>query len=80
MDYDQDKVDETVLALLCLTMFSDGGGTRAWKEYDWEVLDRLHTKGYISDPRNKAKSVIVTEEGVKRVRELFAQQFGRATS
>ena len=26
MDYDQDKVDEMVLALLSLTMFGDGPG------------------------------------------------------
>lgn len=27
IDYDQDEVDETVLALLCLTIFSEGGVT-----------------------------------------------------
>jgi hypothetical protein len=29
MEYSQDKVDEMVLALLCLTMFSEGGDARA---------------------------------------------------
>ena len=38
-------------------------------------LDRLHAKGYISDPKNKAKSVVVTEEGVKRSQELFEKCF-----
>ena len=28
MDYNRDKVDEVVLALLTLTMFEDGYGTR----------------------------------------------------
>ena len=35
MDYDTDKVDEMVLALLCLTMFPESGGTRAWKGHAW---------------------------------------------
>lgn len=75
MSYDQDKLDDTVLALLCLTMFTEAGGTRAWKGHAWEVLDRLHAKGYISDPKSKAKSVWMSEEGVKRARELFERNF-----
>jgi hypothetical protein len=50
-------------------------GARAWKGHDWNVLDRLHAKGYVSDPRSKAKSVVVTEEGVKPSRALFAKYF-----
>ena len=42
MDYDRDKVDEMVLALLWLTPAGDG---RAWKGHDWDALDRLHAKG-----------------------------------
>jgi hypothetical protein len=76
MDYDRDKVDEMVLALLTLTMMKDDAEVRAWKGHDWEVLDRLHAAGYISDPKNKAKSVVFTEEGTRRAQELFAQHFG----
>jgi hypothetical protein len=72
MDYDREKVDETVLALLWLTLDGDG---RAWKSHDWNVLDRLHERGYISDPKSKAKSVLLTEEGERRARELFARYF-----
>ena len=39
--------------------------------------DRLHTNGYILDPRSKAKSLVLNAEGVKRSRELFEQHFGR---
>jgi Domain of unknown function (DUF6429) len=66
MEYDKDKVDEMVLALLRLTMFEKRSGSRAWKGHDWDVLDRLPQKAYISDPRSKAKSVAVTEKGAKR--------------
>ena len=73
MEYDREKVDEMVLALLWLTLGGDG---RAWKSHDWDALNRLHERGYISDPKSKAKSVAMTEEGERRARELFARHFG----
>jgi hypothetical protein len=76
MEYDKDKVDDAVLALLYLTMWDDRPGRRAWKAYDWNTMDRLHQKGYISDPKNKAKSVAVTDEGWVRAEKLFRQFFG----
>jgi hypothetical protein len=78
MKYDREKVDEMVLALLALTMFPEGPGVRAWKCHDWDAMERLHERGYISDPKSKAKSVVMTEEGGRRARELFAQHFGGA--
>lgn len=72
MDYDRDKVDEEVLALMWLTAFNiDEFGARAWKSHDWSALDRLYEKGFISDPRSKAKSVVPSAEGLERSRELF---------
>ena len=79
MDYDTDKVDEAVLALLHLTSFGDKYGTRAWKGHDWDALDRLYEKGYIGDPKGKAKSVILTEEGAAKAEELFGKLFGKST-
>ena len=74
MEYDRDKVNEMVLALLWLT---PAGDHRAWKSHDWDALDRLHAKGYISDPKSKAKSVVLNEEGERRAQELFERHFGR---
>ena len=76
MAIDWAKVDEMTLALLHLTTFSDRGVDRAWKGHAWEVLDRLHASGWISDPATKAKSVLLTEEGEARSRQLFEKHFG----
>ena len=71
MNYDANKVDDMVLALLHLTSSSDRGIVRAWKGHDWDALDRLHEKGLISDPKTKAKSVVLSDEGAQRAKELF---------
>jgi hypothetical protein len=77
MEYDKDKVDELTLALLYLVMHGKEGDERAWKGFDWETMNRLHEKGYISEPRSKAKSVMMTTEGAKQAVELFSKHFGR---
>ena len=74
MEYDEDKVDEMVLALLYLTLHDE---YRAWKGHDWDALNRLHEKGMIGNPVGKAKSVVLSEAGVERSRELFIKHFGR---
>jgi len=74
---DTDKIDESALALLYLTMHNDGHGTRAWKGLDWDVLNRLHENGYIHDPKNKAKSVSVTAEGEAKSEQLFNKLFSK---
>lgn len=74
MDYEADKVDEAVLALLYLTLHD---GARAWKSFDWEAMNRLHEKGYIANPIGKAKSVVFTEEGLKEAEGLFKKLFGK---
>ena len=75
MDIDTDKIDDAVLALLQLTLHD---GQRAWKSFDWEVMHRLHRKGMIDDPASKAKSVVLTDEGLRRGELLFRGLFTRS--
>ena len=77
MEIDEHKVDEISLALLYLTTFKDKFGFRAWKTHSWDVLDRLHESGYIDDPRSKAKSVLLTDDGVERSKALFEKHFAK---
>ncbi len=74
MELDKDKIDDAVLALLYMGLHD---GARAWKGFDWDAMDRLHEKGYISDPRSKAKSVVFTEEGLERAKRLLHDLFGK---
>jgi len=73
---DWDKVDDLTLALMHLTRFEEQGAIRSWKGYSWDVLNRLHERGWIGDPISKAKSVILTEEGARRSHDLFERHFG----
>jgi len=77
MEIDEHKVDEISLTLQYLTTFKDKFGFRAWKSHSWDVLDRLHESGYIDDPRSKAKSVLLTDEGVERSKALFEKHFAK---
>lgn len=72
MKLDGDKIDEAVLALLLLGLHD---GSRAWKGFDWDSMNRLHEDGYISDPRGKAKSIVFTEEGLQQAERLLEQLF-----
>jgi hypothetical protein len=47
------------------------------KGLDWDVMDRLHARGWIDDPRGAAKSIVLTEEGIRKARELFDRHFKR---
>ena len=76
MDIDAEKLEQAVLALLYVNSFDDkSGGKRAWKGLPWSVMDRLHEKGYISDPATKNKSVWLSEEGARLSEELYEKLF-----
>ena len=74
MEIDTDRIDDAVLGLLWLTLHDE---RRAWKGFDWAALDRLHEKGLIADPATKAKSVILTDEGLPKAEALFKALFMR---
>lgn len=73
MELDTEKIDRAVLALLLLGLHDE---QRAWKGFDWDAMNRLHEKGYISDPVGKAKSVIFTDTGLSEAERLLEQLFG----
>jgi hypothetical protein len=74
MQVDNEKIDEAILALLYLTLHDRA---RAWKSFEWDAMNRLYEKGYIYDPVGKAKSVVLTEKGLKESERLFEKLFSK---
>ena len=74
---DHDKLAEAALAILSLTAKEEEFGARAWKGMDWELTDLLHEKGWICDPKGKAKSVVLTEEGMSLADAFMEKYFGK---
>jgi len=77
MSYDRERASELVLALMQLGLHE---AVRTWKSYDWDVMNDLFERGYISDPRSKAKSVVLTDAGMQRSREMFARYLAPAVT
>ncbi len=72
---DEEKLAEVTLALLSLTAHKDGPLIRAWKGIDWDVSDLLFERGWILDPKGKAKSVVFTDEGLELAEQLYPKYF-----
>ena len=72
LELDTERIDDTVLALLYLNHYHCGA---VWKGFDWDAMNRLHEKGFVSDPVSKAKSVGFSEDGEARAKQLFEQMF-----
>ena len=74
LDLDTDKLDDAALAILSLSLHD---GNRVWKGLDWAITDRLHAKGLIADPVGKAKSLMLTEDGLARAEAVLAAAFAK---
>jgi hypothetical protein len=74
MELDTNKIDDATLALLYLGLHD---GVRAWKGFDWDTMHRLREAGQISDPGGRAKSLVFTEKGLERARELLESLFAK---
>jgi hypothetical protein len=70
MAFNRERAGDMVLALMQLTLHEE---RRAWKSFDWDVMNDLYERGLITDPRRKAKSVLLTDEGLARSREMYAK-------
>ena len=76
MPSDLTKLEQLTLVLLRETAFQEGSDLRCWKGYDWELMNRLHERGFITDPVRKAKSVYLTDAGREQAEALAPQILG----
>ncbi len=75
-ELDQDKLAEVALAILSLSRMGTTYGATAWKGIDWDVMNLLFEKGWISDPVGKQKSVGISAEGIKLADQFLEKYFG----
>ncbi len=69
----EDKLmNDLALALIYLSAWKEKGDEvyRAWKGYDFSILDELKEQGLI-DFSYKAKSVYLSEEGEEKAKQLI---------
>jgi hypothetical protein len=50
---------------------------RVSKTFDWEAMNRLHAKGFTSNPVGNAKSEVLTDSGLAASRRLAQVLFGK---
>jgi len=72
MEYDEDKVDEMGAGTSVLDL------ARWLPRLEGTRWDRLRKKGMIANPVGKAKSVVLTEKGLQRSRDLFTKHFAKS--
>ena len=70
----KEAMKELTMALLYLSRFSDNYSTdRAWKGYDWDILDKLDEEEYINRGSYKSKSLYLTDEGLEYAQQILAK-------
>ena len=75
----EETIDDLILALIYLTRFNDGEGSpfneMAWKNYDFDAIERLDKEDLIIDPKNRRggsyKYAYLTEKGREKAREIL---------
>ena len=67
---------ELTIILMYLSRFNEGsrlgsGMDKAWKGYDFDIINELDEEDYIRQGSYRSKSVSITEEGIKLARNLM---------
>lgn len=70
-------MEELTMMLLYLSHFTERDGfsdeddKRAWKGYDFDILNKLDEEDYIRQGSHRSKSVYITKEGVARAKKTY---------
>jgi hypothetical protein len=70
--YDESKIEDAVLALFGAFEFEGG---RVWKKFDFDVMNSLYSKGYITSPIGRTHSVNLTAEGLTKAKSCADRLF-----
>lgn len=77
VEINTDRIDDYTLALLYLVTWDrqNGYGAKARTNFDWDTMDRLHKKGFISDVASRPGSVLLSEKGYRKAEKMFSTLF-----
>ena len=72
----EEQIKELTLLLLYLTSWKEKDSfgdeyMRAWKGYDFDILNKLQDEKLIGGSTYKAKSTYLTDSGVEKAKELM---------
>ena len=73
----KEAMKELTMALLYLSSFTEKSRfgedvmPRAWKGYDWDVIDQLDDEDYIDKGSLKSKSVYLTSDGLDYAKQIL---------
>ena len=75
----EEQIKELTLLLLYLTSWTEkepyGEYQRAWKGYDFDILNSLEDERLIGGSTHKAKSTYITEKGIEKAKELMKKYY-----
>lgn len=69
-------MQELTIMLMYLSRFnerSDVSINKAWKGYEFDIMNELDDKGYIRQGSYRSKSLVITEEGMKLAQNLLEE-------
>ena len=74
----EDKIKELTLLLLYLTSWKEKDNfgkecMRAWKGYDFYILNWLEEENLIGESTHKAKSTYITDNGIDIAKKLMSK-------
>lgn len=71
----EEQIKELTLLLIYLTSWTEkepyGEYQRAWKGYNFDILNKLESENMIGGSTYKAKSTYITEQGIEKAKELM---------
>ncbi len=72
----EQAMKELTMVLLYLSRFNEGGRfasdlDMAWNGYDFGILNKLDEEDLIRQGSHRAKSVVITEDGIRSARQLL---------
>lgn len=75
-EFSPEQMERLTLLMLYLQSWNENGVARAWKGYDFDVLNKLNEKGFVNDRRGN-KSLYITEKGIEEAKKIMAKpKFG----